>query len=98
MFIEPIKPIEGIQSNELKKTENESDQFLFKSILDNAIENYKNAEAEVDKDVYKLAMGETDDLHNLMINMQKAQISLDLVIQLRNKALDAYNEIMRMGV
>ncbi len=98
MFIEPIKPIEGIQSNELKKTENESDQFLFKSILDNAIENYKNAEAEVDKDVYKLAMRETDDLHNLMINMQKAQISLDLVIQLRNKALDAYNEIMRMGV
>jgi len=33
-----------------------------------------------------------------MINVEKAQISLDLVIQLRNKALEAYNEIMRMGV
>jgi flagellar hook-basal body complex protein FliE len=33
-----------------------------------------------------------------MINAQKAELSLDLMIQLRNKALDAYNEIMRMGV
>ncbi|HCS10818.1 MAG TPA: flagellar hook-basal body complex protein FliE, partial [Clostridiales bacterium] len=73
-------------------------ELSFKSIFDTAIDNYKNAEAEVDKDIYKLSIGETDDLHNLMINTQKAQISLDLVIQLRNKALEAYNEIMRMGV
>ena len=99
MFIEPIQPIKGMQINELNKASNEkNNEFLFKSIFDNAIDNYKNAEAEVSKDIYQLAAGETDDLHNLMINTQKAQISLDLVIQLRNKALDAYNEIMRMGV
>jgi len=98
MFIEPIAPIKGIQVNELNKASNEKKNISFKSIFENAIDDYKNAEAEVDKDIYKLAVGETDDLHSLMINAQKAEISLDLVIQLRNKALDAYNEIMRMGV
>lgn len=97
MLIEPIKPIKEIQISELKLKE-KNDEILFKSIFDTVIDNYKNAEAEVDKDIHKLSVGETDDLHNLMINAQKAQISLDLVIQLRNKALDAYNEIMRMGV
>jgi flagellar hook-basal body complex protein FliE len=98
MFIENIKPINAPQINELNKPKEKSSELAFKSIFDTAIENYKNAEAEVNKDIYKLSIGETDDLHNLMINVEKAQISLDLVIQLRNKALEAYNEIMRMGV
>lgn len=98
MFIEPIKPIKGILTDELNKPRDKNSDLSFKSVFDTAIDNYKNAEAEVDKDITKLSVGETDDLHNLMINAQKAQISLDLVIQLRNKALDAYNEIMRMGV
>jgi flagellar hook-basal body complex protein FliE len=98
MFIENIKPINAPQINELNKPKEKISELAFKSIFDTAIENYKNAEAEVNKDIYKLSIGETDDLHNLMINVEKAQISLDLVIQLRNKALEAYNEIMRMGV
>lgn len=98
MFIEPIKPIKGIKIEELNKPKEKNNELSFKSVFETAIDNYKNAEKEVDKDIYRLSVGETDDLHNLMINAQKAQISLDLVIQLRNKALDAYNEIMRMGV
>lgn len=101
MFIKPIQPIAGINEiNELNKaTSNKStNELSFKSIFENAMDNYIEAEAKVDEDIYKLSVGESDDLHNLMINTQKAEMSLDLVIQLRNKALDAYNEIMRMGV
>jgi flagellar hook-basal body complex protein FliE len=100
MFIKPIQPIQGLsQLNEINKTTNEEKKELsFKSIFENALDNYVDAEAKVDEDIYKLSIGETDDLHNLMINAQKAELSLDLLLQLRNKALDAYNEIMRMGV
>ncbi|NYB72589.1 flagellar hook-basal body complex protein FliE [Sedimentibacter hydroxybenzoicus DSM 7310] len=101
MFIEPIKPIQGIgEINDLQKSTNpkEKNDMLFKSIFEEALNNYVGAEAQVDEDIYKLSVGESDDLHNLMINTKKAEMSLDLVIQLRNKALDAYNEIMRMGV
>jgi flagellar hook-basal body complex protein FliE len=102
MFIEPIQPIKGInQINDLSKTVNENEKenkLSFKSIFSNALDNYVEAESKVDEDIYKLSVGESDDLHNLMINTEKAEISLDLLIQLRNKTLDAYNEIMRMGV
>lgn len=94
MKIEPIIPMKDTQ---VKET-NGKNEFIFKSIFEDAIDNYKNAEITVSNDIYQLATGEIDDLHNLMINTQKAQISLDLLVQLRNKALDAYNEIMRMGV
>lgn len=102
MFIKPIQPIKGISEIiELNKTTSnkaDNNELSFKSIFENAMDNYIDAEAKVDEDIYKLSVGESDDLHNLMINTQKAEISLDLMIQLRNKALDAYNEIMRMGV
>ena len=102
MFIKPIQPIKGINEIiELNKVTNDkanNNELSFKSIFENAMDNYIDAEAKVDEDIYKLSVGESDDLHNLMINTQKAEISLDLMIQLRNKALDAYNEIMRMGV
>ena len=101
MFIEPIRPINGIgEVSDLQRSTDSKgkNDLLFKSIFEDALNNYVGNEAKVDEDVYKLSTGESDDLHNLMINMKKAEMSLDLVIQVRNKALDAYNEIMRMGV
>lgn len=99
MFIKPIQNINDLsQINELNKTSNQKNELSFKSIFNNALDNYIEAENKVDEDIYELSTGESDDLHNLMINTQKAELSLDLVLQLRNKALDAYNEIMRMGV
>ncbi len=99
MFIEPIQPLQGI--NELNKKNNTDDKensFGFKSVFDNALKDYIDAENQVNEDIYNISVGETDDLHNLMINTKKAEMSLDLFLQLRNKALDAYNEVMRMGV
>ena len=46
----------------------------------------------------ELLMGESDDLSGLMIDLQKAEISLNLSLQIRNKIIDAYNEVMRMSV
>ncbi len=99
MFIEPIQPIKSLnQAGEINKAANQKSEISFKSIFDDALQNYVEAEAKVDEDIYKLSIGESDDLHSLMINTRKSEMSLDLLVQLRNKALDAYNEIMRMGV
>ncbi len=99
MFIESIRPLNGLEElNKIDKKNSDNNSQLFKSVFDSALNNYIDSENKVDEDIYKLSTGESDDLHNLMINLQKAEMSLDLVLQLRNKALDAYNEIMRMGV
>ncbi len=99
MFIESIRPLNGLEElNKIDKKNSDNNSQLFKSVFDSALNNYIDSENKVDEDIYKLSTGESYDLHNLMINLQKAEMSLDLVLQLRNKALDAYNEIMRMGV
>ena len=46
----------------------------------------------------ELLTGQTDDLSGLMLDMQKAELSLTLALQIRNKLLEAYNEIIRMQV
>jgi len=46
----------------------------------------------------ELLMGENDDLSGMMLDMQKAELSLQLALQIRNKVIDAYNEVLRMSV
>jgi flagellar hook-basal body complex protein FliE len=49
-------------------------------------------------DVQQLALGKTDNLHQVMIDMEQAKLQLDLLLQVRSKVLDAYQELMRMQV
>ncbi len=44
------------------------------------------------------AMGKTDNIHNVMIAQEKANIALQFTVQVRNNVLEAYREIMRMPV
>jgi flagellar hook-basal body complex protein FliE len=41
-------------------------------------------------------MGQSDDLHNVMIQAEQAALALELTVQVTSKAINAYNEIMRM--
>jgi len=96
-----ITPINGINlSNELAKTfktEDSSDSFIsFGDVLNKAIEQVNITEAVTNQDAIKIATGEADDLHTIMINSAKADIALQTLVQVRNKVLDAYTEIMRI--
>jgi flagellar hook-basal body complex protein FliE len=46
----------------------------------------------------KLATGDVEDIHKAMIAMNKAKLAFDFTIQVRNKVIEAYQEIMRMQV
>jgi len=46
----------------------------------------------------QLMTGEADDFVGLLLDVQKAELSLNLALQIRNKVIDAYNEVMRMSV
>ena len=51
-----------------------------------------------DNDIKKLAAGEAHSLHDVMIAMEEAKLSFQLLAQVRNRLLDAYQEVMRMQV
>ena len=70
----------------------------FANILTEALGTASEADT-VDKiSSLELLMGQNDDLSGLMLDIQKAELSLNLALQIRNKIIDAYNEITRMSV
>lgn len=70
----------------------------FGEYLKNALNEINRLEIEADSLTKKLAAGEDIDVHTVMIATEKASIALQLTMQVRNKAVEAYNEIMRMQV
>lgn len=55
-------------------------------------------QVQSDQAIQRLATGENRNLHETMIAVEKASISFQFMSQVRNKALEAYQEIMRMPV
>jgi len=70
----------------------------FADILTESFNTVNKTDAIDKASTLQLLMGEADDLSGLMIDAQKAELSLQLALQIRNKVLDAYNEVMRMSV
>ncbi|RFU71282.1 flagellar hook-basal body complex protein FliE [Peribacillus saganii] len=73
-------------------------QQKFASVLQESIEKVNQAQAESDKMTTKMARGENVDLHQVMIASQKASVTLQTTLEVRNKVVEAYQEIMRMNV
>jgi flagellar hook-basal body complex protein FliE len=70
----------------------------FSDILTDAMSTASEADLTDKQSTLELLAGQADDFSGLMIDAQKAEISLNLALQLRNKILDAYKEIMNMQV
>lgn len=71
---------------------------LFQDILANTVQQVQITQMDVENKQYLLATGQLEDAHSLPIAEAKAALSLDLLISLRNKALESYNELMKMSV
>lgn len=70
----------------------------FAETLNSAIQNVNELQKSSDKAMQNLATGRTDNVADVMIAAEKADIALKLMVQVRNKMIDAYQEIMKMQV
>lgn len=70
----------------------------FKEMLDNAIDTVNDLQRNADKLTQKLATGELKDLHQVMIAVEEVNVALQVTMQIRNKIVEAYQEVMRMQV
>lgn len=73
-------------------------QKSFSSVLKQSIENLNKTQLQSDAMTEKMARGENVDLHQVMIASQKASITLQATMEVRNKVVEAYQEMMRMQV
>lgn len=71
---------------------------LFSDVFQNAAEQVRETDKAKNEAQYLMATGQLDNPAIATMASAKAQYSLDFMIQLRNKALDAYSELMRMSL
>lgn len=70
----------------------------FGEVLQKALQDVNTLQLEADEAAQRLAAGQADDLHTVAIIAEKANLALQLTLQVRNRILEAYQEIMRMQV
>lgn len=70
----------------------------FGSIVKDAVESLESSQQAADQEIAKAVTGESPDLHKTIIELQSADLKFQLGLQVRNKLLGAYEEIMRMQV
>ena len=109
MYIVPmstvINPLESVsQAFEVNNTQENtaageavsapSFMDIFSGIYNNAVE----ANAQKQEDIVQLMLGDTDNLEEIQANIAKAEIATELLVTVKNAAVDAYNEIIKMSV
>lgn len=100
-FITPIQYLGTVTPNfQIGQTQTtaQTEKSMFKDIFENAINDFKESENNLAHQQFLLATGQLEDAHNLQIAASQAQLTTNMLVQLRNKTLDAYNELMRISV
>lgn len=70
----------------------------FGSLMKDAIESLEGSQKGADEEISRAVTGESTDLHKTIISLQSADLKFQLGLQVRNKLLGAYEEVMRMQV
>ncbi|MFN7729560.1 MAG: flagellar hook-basal body complex protein FliE [Bdellovibrio sp.] len=70
----------------------------FAATLQEAVGKVNDMQLTAEKGAQELATGRTDNIADVMIMTEKADIALKLMMQVRNKIIDAYQEVMKMQV
>ncbi|WP_182199152.1 flagellar hook-basal body complex protein FliE [Paraliobacillus salinarum] len=93
-----LTPNNSVQTNQSTRISPNKAQAQFASSLKEAINQLNTSQVVSDEKTKALVNGEIDDLHDVMITAQKASITLNTAVEVQKKAIDAYNEIMRMQI
>ena len=103
-MIEPVAPLVGSvaatalqPSGGVAPTRTDQPQ-AFGSVLSRALDNLNQLSHRSDQMAEAFAAGEDIEIHDVMLAMQETQLAFELATQVRNRLVDAYQEIMRMQV
>ncbi|MFK7818279.1 MAG: flagellar hook-basal body complex protein FliE [Planctomycetaceae bacterium] len=106
MSISPIGGVPGASGvgptssvpNIVKAPRSEASGASFAKLLGEMVNEASAQHQQADTSVKQLMSGETDNLHEVVLDAARADMSFRLLVEIRNKLMDAYQEIMRMQV
>ena len=70
----------------------------FVKVVSQQLAEVNQTQHTADQAIADLATGETDNVHDVVLSMAKADLTFRLVLEIRNRLVEAYQEIMRMQV
>ncbi|MDR1482148.1 MAG: flagellar hook-basal body complex protein FliE [Synergistaceae bacterium] len=100
---EPIKPIEAaafpVDARVVRKNNARAAAAQpFSDILKDSMKKVNDLQIESDERTKRLSLGEVEDIADVSIAVEKAELALRLMVQIRDKLFDAYQQIARMSV
>jgi len=95
----PLSPPGGEVSLRFAKSNNSEKQGVsFQKILTGLIDKVNQLEKNADESIQKLITGEIESIHQVMVAAEEANLAFHLMMEIRNKLVEAYKEIMRMQI
>jgi flagellar hook-basal body complex protein FliE len=99
MPVSPIAPVQGVLPSNFVSgagAVSGTDGSGFASTLTGAVDNLQQLQSTSKELAVSAVTGDLSDIHNATLASSRAQITLELMATVRNKGVDAFNEIMRM--
>ncbi len=90
----PADPFEGKSQKRTLKLDGEGHTFA--DMIRNAVNDVDTQHKTAESNVNDIVTGKSENVHEAMISMQKASLSFQLMLEIRNKALETYQELSRM--
>lgn len=99
VFVNPTSPLQQLKAFQEKAQKGQREgSGQFAEVLKNALQEVDTLQKESNSEIQKVLAGEVKDVHSAMIAMQKADLSFQMLMQVRNKLVEAYHEVMRMQI
>ncbi|MGC8835016.1 MAG: flagellar hook-basal body complex protein FliE [Armatimonadota bacterium] len=97
MEIQPIaqQPFNSASPNSAPKTDQPT---TFAEMITRAIDSVSAAQSRADEAARKVAHGDLESLHEALLAIQEATRGMQILVQVRNKVIEAYQEIMRTQI
>lgn len=100
MAIEPIQALVAEPSlaplSATGATASNAASGQFGQLVSQGLEHVNTQLANTQTDLQQLALGQVENVHQVMIRMEEARLSFQLMMQVRNRVLEAYQDVMRM--
>lgn len=95
----PIQALQGTSGQAVTGVSaGASGESMFTQIFQSMVDNVKETDAAKNEAYYALVTGQLDNPAEATIAASQAQTATQLLVQMRNRALDAYNELMRISL
>jgi len=90
--------LEDINLKSKINTPSEKPSVSFDSILKDAVSGVNQDQLKAEKSINDYVSGKDTNLHNTLLSLEKADISFKMMMQVRGKLMEAYQQIMRTSV